>query len=169
MIDLFRNTYSWLSNFYFSPVKYEGVWFPCSENAFQAKKSSHLSNEEIARYIGAENMVKYQLSLDMKNLGYYYFSKIKPSEAKKMGKTIPARPDWETIKVDVMKDIIRLKFTQSSKLKTRLLETGDEEIVEGNLWHDNFWGHCNCQKCRSIKGTNMLGKILMEVREELKN
>lgn len=169
MINLFKDTYRWLSNFYLSPVKYEGIWFPCSENAYQAKKSSHLSNEEIARYIGAENMVKYQLSLDMKNLGYYYFSKIKPSEAKKMGKTIPARPDWETIKVDVMKDIIRLKFTQSSKLKTRLLATGDEELVEGNLWHDNFWGNCTCSKCRSIKGTNMLGKILMEVREELKN
>lgn len=169
MIDLFRNTYSWLSNFYFSPVKYEGTWFPYSENAFQAKKSSHLSNEEIARYIGVENMVKYQLSPDMKNLGYCYFSKIKPSEAKKMGRIIPVRPDWETIKVDVMKDIVRLKFTQSSELKARLLATGDEELIEGNLWHDNFWGNCTCNNCRSIKGTNMLGQILMEVREELKN
>lgn len=169
MIDLFRNTYSWLSNFYFSPVKYEGVWFPCSENAYQAKKSSHLSNEEIAKYIGAENLAKYQLSLDAKKLGYRYFSIIRPAEAKKMGRIIPIRPDWETIKVDVMKDIVRLKFTQSSELRKHLLATENEELVEGNTWHDNFWGNCTCNNCCSIKGINMLGKILMEVREELKN
>jgi ribA/ribD-fused uncharacterized protein len=164
MINVFKQTYSWLSNFYLSPVKYEGFWFPCSENAYQAKKSSHLSNEEIARYIGTEN-----ISLNTKNLGYCYFSRIKPAEAKKMGRIIPVRPDWETIKVDVMKDIVRLKFTQSSELRKFLLATGDEELVEGNTWHDNFWGDCSCNNCRSIKGTNMLGKILMEVREELKN
>lgn len=86
-----------------------------------------------------------------------------------MGKIIPVRPDWETIKVDVMKNVVRLKFTQSSELKTRLLATGDEELIEGNRWHDNFWGDCSCNNCSSVKGTNMLGKILMEVREELKN
>jgi len=48
-----------------------------------------------------------------------------------------------------------------------LLATLDAELIEGNAWHDNFWGDCFCEKCRDIEGLNVLGNILMRIREEL--
>jgi predicted NAD-dependent protein-ADP-ribosyltransferase YbiA (DUF1768 family) len=50
-----------------------------------------------------------------------------------------------------------------------LLDTGDEELVEGTTWHDNIWGNCSCPKCKNIPGQNRLGKLLMQIREEIKN
>jgi predicted NAD-dependent protein-ADP-ribosyltransferase YbiA (DUF1768 family) len=49
-----------------------------------------------------------------------------------------------------------------------LLATGDEELIEGNTWHDNTWGNCVCQKCQDIPGRNMLGMLLMELRTEIR-
>ena len=60
-----------------------------------------------------------------------------------------------------MRDIIRAKFNQNSMLKLKLLETIDCELIEGNTWRDYFWGVCKG------KGKNMLGNILMEVRNEI--
>lgn len=61
-----------------------------------------------------------------------------------------------------MYEICKAKFTQHKDLAEKLLETGDEELVEGNKWNDTYWGVCNG------KGKNQLGKILMRIREELK-
>ena len=83
-----------------------------------------------------------------------------PDLAKKMGRSVSLRPDWEDIKDDVMLEGLYRKFT-NDELAEWLLDTGDEELVEGNWWGDRYWGVCN-----GI-GQNKLGKLLMKVREEL--
>ena len=89
-------------------------------------------------------------------------TKLNPSEAKRLGRRMRLRSDWEQVKYDVMLDVVRAKFNQHPDLAQKLLATGDEELVEGNDWGDTYWGVCNG------RGKNMLGKILMRVRAELR-
>lgn len=91
------------------------------------------------------------------------FTSLTPSESKKLGRKIPLRKDWEQIKDVVMYQIVTAKFHQNPDLREKLLATGDEELIEGNWWNDTYWGQCN-----GI-GQNKLGKILMEVRKELRS
>lgn len=65
-----------------------------------------------------------------------------------------------------MNDLLWQKFNQEP-FKTKLLQTGSETIIEGNWWHDNFWGICQCKKCEYIEGENNLGFLLMHIRTEL--
>ena len=74
------------------------------------------------------------------------------------------RGDWEEIKTELMLEIVRAKFTQNEELAARLLATRDRRLVEGNTWHDVFWGVDQ----RTGQGENHLGRILMQVRNELK-
>ena len=62
---------------------------------------------------------------------------------------------------------LRLKFRQNPRLRECLLSTQDAVLVEGNTWHDNYWGNCRCRKCRRHKGLNRLGRLLMQVRAEI--
>ena len=137
MIDTFKNKYFFLSNFYPAIVEYEGLVFENNEAAFQAAKT--LSIEERLQFI-----------------------KLSPSEAKKLGRQIKLRPDWEKVKNQVMYEICLDKFKRNPLLMKELIATGTEELVEGNTWGDKIWG-----KVDGI-GENRLGKILMKVREELK-
>jgi ribA/ribD-fused uncharacterized protein len=84
-----------------------------------------------------------------------------PAEAKKMGKTAIVREDWNKIKLGVMEELLRTKF-RDERLKEKLLATGNEEIVEENWWGDRYWGICNGE------GENNLGKLLMKIRNEVK-
>ena len=69
-----------------------------------------------------------------------------------------------------MYEICKAKFLQNEDLRIRLLATGDEYLEEGTTgWHDNYWGNCECEKCKNIEGKNTLGKILMRVRKELRD
>ena len=68
----------------------------------------------------------------------------------------------EEVKDQIMYEIVLNKFSQNEELREKLIATGDEYLAEGNTWHDTYWGVCNG------KGKNKLGKILMQVREELK-
>lgn len=79
-----------------------------------------------------------------------------PVMAKWNGRKVHLRPDWEEVKLGIMEEIVKAKFTQHPELKEKLLNTGDRLLVEGGT--DNFWGN---------KG-NSLGKILMKVRMELR-
>lgn len=144
MINSFSNQYEFMSNFYNAPVTYDGLTYRNNEAAFQAQK---LANKE-----------------ERKN-----FCEYSPSKAKLEGRNCNLRKDWEEIKYQVMYDIVRVKFSQNIELKKQLLATGTEELIEGNWWHDNCWGDCSCDRCKDIKGQNNLGKILMKVREEIKN
>lgn len=84
-----------------------------------------------------------------------------PGRAKKLGQKCKLRPNWEKIKISVMRDLLKEKF-QDPDLRQWLLETGDEELVEGNTWGDTFWGVCDGV------GENHLGKLLMELRSSLR-
>lgn len=84
-----------------------------------------------------------------------------PSDAKFAGRRVNLRQDWEEIKIDVMKHYLREKFS-ISKLRERLLATEDAILIEGNNWGDTTWGQVNGE------GKNYLGKLLMEIREEVK-
>ena len=73
------------------------------------------------------------------------------------------RGDWEEVKDNIMYEICKAKFTQNEDLKEKLLATGNDILEEGNTWGDRVWGTVNGV------GENRLGKILMRVREELRN
>lgn len=136
MINRFEGKYFFLSNFYSAPVAYEGLTYLNNEAAFQSAKI--LSGRE-------------------------QFAKLDPSAAKKLGRHVALRSDWEDVKCNVMYEIVLAKFTQNPKLKDKLLETGDQHLEEGNTWGDKVWGTVNGV------GENNLGKILMKVREEIRN
>ena len=134
----FTNGHRFLSNFWPSPVKFDGEVYPSVEHAFHAAKTNDPDERQL---------VREQLS---------------PGRAKKIGRRVTLRPDWEKVKVDVMRRLVREKFRDRC-LKQKLLATGDQEPVEYNTWGDTYWGVCT----RIRQGQNWLGKILMEVREEL--
>lgn len=72
------------------------------------------------------------------------------------------RPDWDAVKVGIMREILRAKAEQHEYVRRKLLETGDRELVE-NSWRDSFWGWGP-----NRDGQNMLGKLWMEIRAELR-
>lgn len=134
---IFRNEYYFLSNMYPCQIhlrRYNYYTFQCVESAYQAFKCPDRLEEFL--YLN----------------GY---------EAKKLGKQVAARYDWNSVKCDIMKSLLIYKFTQNPYLGERLTNM-QEEIVEENTWGDTYWG-----VCRGV-GENMLGKLLMEVREELR-
>lgn len=137
MINEFRGKYFFLSNFYSVPILYRGITYLNNEAAFQAQKLG--SEEDKAQ-----------------------FSNLSPSEAKKLGRNVKLRPDWEEIKYERMYEICLAKFSQYPELKRQLLDTGDDSLEEGNIWGDKEWGTVNGN------GNNYLGKILMKIRNELK-
>lgn len=143
MINNFRGKNYFLSNFYNAPVTYDGCNYLNNEAAFQSAK---LKDK------GLRNC----------------FSNLQPNDAKKLGRKIELREDWESIKFGVMREVIRCKFNQNPDLVKKLIGTGNEELIEGNTWHDNTYGNCSCEKCKNIVGKNVLGKILMEERTRFK-
>ena len=144
MINKFDGEYAFLSNFYDTPVVYNGITYKNTEAAFQAQKTTSIP----------------------KRLEFANFT---ASQSKKEGRKLALRQDWEEVKEQVMYEICLAKFTQNEDLKIKLLSTDGHHLIEGNYWHDNTWGNCTCEKCKNIVGKNRLGKILMQIREELKN
>ena len=134
MIEYFRDEYYFLSNFYSAPVEYMGIRFSSNEAAFQAAKCPERANE---------------------------FVRLNPSEAKRLGRRVALRPDWEQVKDNVMYEICLDKFRRNPDLRDKLLATGDAELIEGNTWGDRYWGQVD-----GI-GRNQLGKTLMRVRHVL--
>ena len=126
-----------LSNFYPSIVTYEGEVYATVEHAYQAAKTLDLKERETIR------------------------KTFSPGKAKKLGKTVLIREDWEEIKVEVMYHLLQQKFSNPD-LKEKLLATGEVYIEETNTWGDTFWG---C--CPQGKGKNMLGILLMAIRRDL--
>lgn len=132
----FSGQHRFLSNFYIAPFEWNGLRWPHAESAYQAMKT-----------------------LDTRKWGE--FLNITPGLAKRKGKSLVLRPDWDDVKVDIMAQILVAKFSQNPDLKDRLLLTGDAMLVEGNSWNDRFWGVC---PPRSSNGKNWLGRLLMELR-----
>ena len=131
--------FSELSNFAFSEFEADGVRWPTVEHYFQAQKFKDAAHRERIR--GARS----------------------PMEAKTLGQTrqVPIRSDWETVKEEVMKKALRLKF-QNPHLRSLLLSTKNRMLVEDSPY-DRYWG-CG----RDEKGKNRLGILLMEVRDEIR-
>lgn len=145
MINDFRGKYYYLSNFYDSrDFEYNGITYSSGEAAFQAQKSF---DEE------------YRQDLAIST----------PNIAKSKGRRVLLRNDWEIVKDNIMYEVVKAKFNQNPDILRKLLNTGDELLEEGNMWHDNYYGNCYCPKCRNILGENKLGKILMKIRKELSN
>jgi len=131
--------YGCFSNFAAFPINLKGKVWPTTEHYFQGQKFPESQHEEDIRLCKS------------------------PMIAARMGRdrSKPLRPDWETIKDDIMREALRAKFTQHPDLKTTLLETGDAEIIE-HTTNDRYWGDGG-----DGSGRNMLGRLLMEIRSEL--
>jgi ribA/ribD-fused uncharacterized protein len=126
--------YEFLSNFHPAPVRLDRVEYPTVEHAYQAAKTLDETERQHVR------------------------SASTPDEAKKRGRRVTVRPDWEQIKVSVMRDLLRQKFSDAV-LRDRLLGTAPLILFEGNTWGDRFWGVCDGE------GQNWLGRLLMEIRD----
>lgn len=140
-IDNFTGEYFFLSNFFPARVHYEGIWYPSSEHAYVAAKTlDKVLREEIANIPTA-------------------------GKVKKAGRKLALRPDWETVKVSEMRRILEMKFSpfrSDIPLRSMLDKTAGYELIEGNTWGDTFWGQCPVGN-----GKNMLGKLLMELRDDI--
>ena len=97
-------------------------------------------------------------------ISHYYY----PESAKRAGGNLQLRPGWDQMKDEIMLDLLELKFAHPD-LRRLLEATGDRDLIEGNRYHDNYWGHCYCQtsRCCDQLPRNMLGKLLMMVRASL--
>ena len=142
MIHFYKTKEPWgeFSNFARYPISFDGLEWPTSEHAYQAQKFLDPDLRERVRACAT------------------------PKDAAKMGRdpTNPLREDWEAVMLDVMRRVVRAKFTQSPYLREQLLLTGDEEIAEHTA-NDSFWADGG-----TGFGQNWLGKILMELRAELR-
>jgi N-glycosidase YbiA len=135
-----RDAYGCFSNFSTHGVELKGKWWPTSEHYFQAQKFAGTEHEELVRLAKS------------------------PKQAAEMGRDCsrPLRDDWEQVKDDVMREAVRQKFLTHPDIQEILLGTGQEELIEATT-NDYYWG-CGTNKT----GKNMLGKILMEVRAEIR-
>lgn len=89
---------------------------------------------------------------------WHRFQNLSGAQAKALGKQVEIRTDWNNMRLIVMKHVLITKFLCNPDLREMLVDTGKQEIIEGNTWNDTYWGVCN-----GI-GSNHLGKILMEIR-----
>lgn len=152
-INSFRGRFVFLSNFYSCKIEHKGITYPSVEHYYVALKVTGMQFIDGVYYTGA----------DFREL----IAKIKDTnDVKKIGKIVKIRSDWNEKKLGFMEWGVREKF-KDINLADELLSTGDLELIEGNNWHDVFWGKCSCPRCNG-GGQNHLGKILMKVREELK-
>lgn len=142
-ITMFKGKYEVLSNFAPVRVPLLGVNYPTAEHAFQAMKFLERHHRESIRTAST------------------------PAEAKRRGRTLPLRADWERIKDDAMLEVLRAKFNYMyhPRVAAKLLSTGTQLLKEGNTWGDTYWG----VDADTLKGQNKLGLLLMTVRVELKS
>ena len=138
VIPRFDGEYGFLSNFYPASTPVGDVIWPSAEHAYQSRKCANLAD-------------------------VHKFHGITAGQAKRLGRKIPIRADWNFIKNTQMLFVVRAKFVYNHGLAKQLLATGDSILEEGNTWGDKYWGVCEGE------GLNWLGNILMHVREELRN
>lgn len=134
----FSEQYSFLSNLYPSPMVIDGRYYQTVEHAFHAAKAK---NEEDAKLVRQCESA---------------------SQAKRLGKQMPVRDNWEEIQLTVMKRLLLVKFCANRQLSKKLLETGDAPIVYSNNDGDWYWGKFQGN------GENNIGTLLMQVRDILR-
>lgn len=131
-IESFTGDYRFLSNFYPANVQFDGLIYMSVENAYQAAKT----------------LVKSERKP---------FREMSPAAAKKAGRKLTLREDWESVKLTIMADLLTQKFAHAD-LRELLLATGARKLVEGNWWGDRYWG------VDGGVGENHLGRLLMKTR-----
>lgn len=136
VIDSFAGKYFFLSNFSRSSIYYLGKSYPTVEHAFQASKTKDPDRRALIA------------------------SATTPAEAKRLGRRVLLRPDWEEVKVPIMRQLLIEKFSpyHFPRLTEKLLATKPAILIEGNTWGDTFWGRVDG------KGLNQLGTLLEDVR-----
>lgn len=132
-IEQFYGPYRFLSNFWPCSVSLDGMVFPSVEHAYQAAKTLDTQARAALVHLTA-------------------------GQAKRAGRRLVLRPDWDAVKLHVMTELVRAKFSEPT-LHAALQATHPHDLVEGNTWGDTFWGVCNGV------GANHLGQILMAVRK----
>lgn len=135
MISSFSGNYRFLSNFWPCEVRFDDEAYTSVEHAYVAAKVLDRQARQAVQACPT------------------------PGFAKRLGRTLTLRADWEAIKLGVMEDLLRQKFSKPA-LRELLLATDNDELVEGNTWGDTFWGVCDGV------GQNHLGKLLMRIRDE---
>jgi ribA/ribD-fused uncharacterized protein len=152
----FFDQYRFLSNFHQCLVKYDGNIWPSSEHAYMVAKCKIISDEP--NYLGGDgtyyNHTHHSDIVDMTC-----------SQVKKWGQKVELRDEWEQIKIGVMFQINLDKYIRNLDIREKLLDTGDRFLIEANNWNDPFWGY----DVKKKQGENNLGKILMKIRDILKN
>jgi ribA/ribD-fused uncharacterized protein len=159
VITHFTGDEHFLSNFYLSPVLLGNIWYPSGEHAFVSLKTI---DPRIKRKVA-------QIET--------------PLEAKRYGRKIELRPEWDDRRVEMMSRVIRSKFspTRNRHLAQQLVRTRGYTLVEGNHWGDLYWGACyftNNNRVPDMKvwhrdgnipliGFNFLGSLLMIRRDQL--
>lgn len=132
-IESFTGAYIFLSNFYPCAVVMDDRIYPSVEHAYQAAKCADRTQRERFVHLSTAGKAKY------------------------WGRRVAMRPDWEIVKGLIMSNLLLSKFGEQT-LRAKLLATDDVELIEGNYWHDTYWGVCDGV------GENHLGKMLMWVR-----
>lgn len=143
-IGPFKGEQRWLSNFWPAPVWVNETAYLTNEHYFQAAKTNDFAEKRAI--------------IESPTAG----------EAKILGSRATLVDNWDEKRFMVMHEINLLKFTQHDCLYHRLMDTGEESLVEFNHWHDNFWGVCTCVKCGGSIGKNVLGQTLMNLRSSLR-
>lgn len=137
-IEGFQNEFRFLSNFEPVRVVLDGITYSSVEHAYQAAKSLDVEERKIIQKAAG------------------------PGHAKRLGKIMGCREDWDDVKERIMTDLCIQKFAQEPYMSL-LLATGDAYIEETNTWKDTHWGVCNG------KGKNRMGHILMKIRADLRD
>jgi ribA/ribD-fused uncharacterized protein len=140
VITQFRGEYSWLSNFAPADTLLDGVIYPSVEHAFQSAKSTDLEWKKFCYHTESAGAVK------------------------KASRRVQLVDGWNSLRLEVMMTCLVQKFTHESyQYRDLLIQTGTQEIQEGNLWNDKFWGVC----LKTGEGRNALGKMIMLIRSNL--
>lgn len=137
-IKSFRGRYWAFSSFYPRSIVYKDTLYKCLEYAYQAAKTD--VEEEKLMIMSAETA----------------------GIAKRLGREVTIRPRWDEERVPVMRDLVIIKFAYPDLMEI-LQSTHGQVLIEGNTWHDLFWGKCYCSR-HNGEGQNMLGQLLMELR-----
>ncbi len=147
----FDREFRFLSNFGAGPVTMYGIEFKTVEHAFAAAK---IDPKDPRGH-------KVDPYTQMRTIA----GKGTPGEAKKAGRRVQMREDWDDIKPQLVLELVRRKFADPILAK-KLLATGERPLYEGNTWGDRIWGVV--EKNGILEGRNLLGEILMTVRAELR-
>lgn len=138
-ITSFTGEFRFLSNFYPCAVEWEGYTYTSTEAAYQAAKTVSTVDREMIRAART------------------------PAEAKRLGRRVTLRLDWDQVRIPVMRELLQRKFADPT-LRQRLQATAPAELIEGNRWGDKFWGAVY-HPAGEWRGENHLGKLLMALRD----